>query len=71
MAQRKFEYALAKCHIPLAERFHLTRVHADVEGDTFLAEFDESEWQEVSRQQFSHSETNPYDYSICLLERLG
>ena len=62
---------LYQAALPLADRFHLTRVHADVEGDTFLAEFDESEWQEISREQFSHSETNPYDYSICLLERLG
>ena len=60
---------LYQAALPLADRFHLTRVHADVEGDTFLAEFDESEWQEISREQFSHSETNPYDYSICLLER--
>ena len=28
--------------LPLAERFHLTRVHADVEGDTYLAKFDEA-----------------------------
>lgn len=56
--------------LPVADRFHLTRVHAEVDGDTSLPEFDESEWQEVAREDFSHSETNPYDYSICLLERI-
>ncbi len=55
--------------LPHAQRFHLTRVHADVEGDTYLSEFDEGEWQEIRREEFQHDESNPYDYSICLLER--
>jgi dihydrofolate reductase len=60
---------LYKEALPYAERFHLTRVHGEVEGDTFLAEFNEDEWNEVSREDFEKSETNPYDYSICLLQR--
>ena len=52
-----------------AECFHLTRVHAKVEGDTLLPEFDESEWQEVAREEFSAQDENPYSYSICRLER--
>ena len=57
--------------LPMAQRFHLTRVHADVEGDTYLAEFDQSEWREITRQEFQKSDTNPYDYSICVLERIN
>ena len=60
---------LYKEALPHAQRFHLTRVHAEVDGDTFLAEFDEDEWEEVLREDFSKNESNPYDYSICLLER--
>ena len=56
--------------LPMAQRFHLTRVHADVEGDTYLAEFDQSQWREIARQEFQKSDTNPYDYSICVLERI-
>jgi len=52
-----------------AELFHLTRVHADVEGDTRLDEFDESLWDEVWREDFEKNENNPYDYSVCLLAR--
>ena len=52
-----------------AECFHLTRVHAQVEGDTLLPEFDESEWQEVAREEFEAQDENPYSYSICRLER--
>jgi len=55
--------------LPIADRFHLTRVHAEVEGDTYLRDFDEADWDEVWRKDFHKSESNPYDYSICLLER--
>lgn len=57
--------------LPRAQRFHLTRVHAEVEGDTYLQEFDEGQWREVKRIDFDHNEANPYDYSICVLERTG
>ena len=53
-----------------AQRFHLTRVHAVVGGDTVLAEFDESDWQELSRDDYKKDGNNPYNYSICLLERI-
>ena len=60
---------LYRLALPEADCFHLTRVHAEVEGDTRLDDFDESRWQEVWRQDFEHNETNPYNYSICKLER--
>jgi dihydrofolate reductase len=60
---------LYRLAMPEADCFHLTRVHAEVEGDTRLDEFDESRWQEVWREEYMSSETNPYDYSICKLER--
>ena len=56
--------------LPKAQRFHLTRVHESVEGDTYLQEFDEDQWQEVKRTEFSADESNPFNYSICLLERI-
>ncbi len=52
-----------------AECFHLTRVHAQVEGDTLLPEFDENDWHEVAREEFEAQDDNPYSYSICRLER--
>ena len=55
--------------LPLARLFHLTRIHAEVPGDTVLRGFDESEWQELSREDFSRDQENPFDYSICLLCR--
>ena len=55
--------------MPVASRFHLTRVHAEVDGDTVLTGFKEDEWCETSRKDFLSSEANPFDYSICILDR--
>ena len=55
--------------LPLATLFHLTRIHAEIPGDTFLTGFNESEWRELSRADYSRDEENHFDYSICLLRR--
>jgi dihydrofolate reductase len=62
---------LYQAALPLADTLHLTRVHAEVEGDTFLHEFDESQWKETSREEFKRDDSNVYDYSICVLERIS
>lgn len=59
-------YALA---LPKAERLYLTQVHADVEGDAWFPEFDQSLWQELAREDFAAEEPNPYPYSFIVLER--
>ena len=61
--------ALYAAAMPVATRFHLTRVHAEVDGDTVLTGFKEDEWCETSRKDFLSSEANPFDYSICILDR--
>lgn len=60
---------LYRLALPRADWFHLTRIHADIAGDTRLEGFIETEWQEVSRRDFARNAGNPYDYSICCLTR--
>ena len=55
--------------LPRASLFHLTRIQAEVPGDTILNGFIESEWEEFSREDFFRDDNNPFDYSICLLRR--
>jgi dihydrofolate reductase len=62
---------LYQAALPLADTLHLTRVHAQVKGDTILHEFDESNWKETSRKQYQHDESNQYDYSICVMQRIS
>ena len=53
-----------------ADRIYLTRVHAKVDGDTFFPAFDDSDWREVSREDFKADEKNEFDYSFVVLERV-
>ncbi|HEY8134053.1 MAG TPA: dihydrofolate reductase, partial [Thermoanaerobaculia bacterium] len=47
-----------------ADRMYLTRVHAEVEGDTFFPEFDDvTEWNLVDVEHCEADERNEYPYS--------
>jgi dihydrofolate reductase len=60
-----FEQALHR-----ADRMYLTRVHADVEGDTWFPEFDDvSEWQLVDSEHYEADEKNEFPYSFLTYER--
>ncbi|MCX4291087.1 MAG: dihydrofolate reductase [Odoribacter sp.] len=47
-----------------ADRLYLTRVHTEMEGDTFIPVVDEREWKLVSREDFKADEKNEFDYSF-------
>ena len=57
--------------LPLADRLYLTRVHAEVEGDTLLPAVDWTQWREVSRERHAAQAPNPFDYSFVVYERAG
>ncbi|MFY9178534.1 MAG: dihydrofolate reductase [Venatoribacter sp.] len=61
---------ICKLALPSANRLYLTEVHAEVEGDIYFPEFDQSLWQETSRESYAACEKNPYDYSFVVLERI-
>tara|TARA_Y100001968_G_scaffold89139_1_gene80177 strand:- start:109 stop:600 length:492 start_codon:yes stop_codon:yes gene_type:complete len=56
--------------LPAARRFHLTEVHAAIEGDTFFPNFDRTQWREISRDDHPADGDSPA-YSFVLLERNG
>jgi dihydrofolate reductase len=53
----------------LVDRIYLTRIDADVEGDTFFPEFDLDEWEIVSEEHHEADEKNEFDYSFLVYER--
>ena len=55
--------------LPTADRIYLTRVYAEIEGDAFLPEILESEWQFVSRETHRADEANDYDVEFLVLDR--
>lgn len=53
-----------------ADRMYLTRVHAEVEGDTFFPDFDDvSEWHLVDAEHFEADEKNDYPFSFLTYDR--
>jgi len=53
-----------------AHRMYLTRVHAEVEGDTFFPDFDDvSEWHLVDSEHFEADEKNDYPFSFLTYDR--
>jgi dihydrofolate reductase len=52
-----------------ATRIYLTKVHAEVDGDTWFPKIDWDIWEEVGRQDFKADARNEYDYSFVILER--
>jgi dihydrofolate reductase len=55
-----------------ADRMYLTRVHAEVEGDTFFPEFDDvSEWRLTDAEHFDADEKNEYPFSFLTYDRFG
>jgi dihydrofolate reductase len=57
--------------LPIAQRIELTRVHAEVEGDTFFPTLEPSVWHEVASEPHEPDEKNPHAYSFVTLERRG
>ncbi len=56
--------------LPMADRIYLTRVHASVDGDTYIPEIGEDEWQVVDEENFPADESGHYGFSFVTLDRL-
>jgi dihydrofolate reductase len=53
-----------------ADRMYLTRLHADVAGDTFFPEFDDvSEWRLADSEHCEADEKNDYPYTFLTYDR--
>ena len=59
-------YRLAMPHV---SRIYLTRVHADIEGDTVMPEVDFNLWQQLESTSFTSDEKNSHDYSFEIYEK--
>lgn len=55
--------------LPLAQKVLLTRVHAEIAGDTFFPELPPSDWTLVSQDRHSKDEKHAYDYTFEVWER--
>ncbi len=61
--------ALYELFLPRAGRIYLTRVGAEVDGDTWFPQFDKNAWNEIEHQDHQADARNEYPYSFLVLER--
>lgn len=61
--------AVFRTALPLLDKIYMTYIDEDIEGDTYFPEFDESEWELISTQNFNADEKNDYDFEIRELRR--
>ena len=60
-----YRQAMHRC-----DRMYLTRVHADVEGDTWFPDFDDvTEWKLTDAEHFDADEKNEYPFSFLTYDR--
>lgn len=57
--------------LPLVSRIYLTRVHAEIDGDTFLPEIDFGQWKKVESESHKADEKNSQDYTFEVWEPLA
>jgi len=53
----------------IADRLEVTEVHARPEGDTYLAEIDRANWEEIARVRHSASTDDSADFSYVTYRR--
>ena len=53
----------------LVDRIYLTRIHAEVEGDTIFPNFDLEMWELVSEEHHLADEKNEHPFSFLVYER--
>ncbi len=55
--------------LPMTNRIYLTRVHADIEGDTFFPQLDNSDWQLANAEECPADEGRPVGFTFETLVR--
>jgi dihydrofolate reductase len=55
--------------LPEADRIYLTRVRAEVDGDTFLPEIEADKWIVVSTESHPADDANDFDADFLVLDR--
>jgi dihydrofolate reductase len=56
--------------LPRADRIYLTRVHADVSGDSYFPAFDTTQWRADSTERHEADAQHAYAYSFITLQRV-
>ena len=58
-----------RASLDLATRLYVTRIEADIEGDTVFPEFDWTAWRQQKCEEFCADDAHDYPFSISVYER--
>ncbi|MFN3213003.1 MAG: dihydrofolate reductase [Henriciella sp.] len=61
--------AIYAAALPRADRLYITEVDTEIEGDATFPDFNESDFNETSREAVTANEKNQFDFVIRQLER--
>ena len=56
--------------LPKAGRLHITRVHAEIEGDAFFPTIEAGDWELVESEAHAASEANDFAFDFKTYERI-
>ena len=59
-----------KQSITIANRIYLTKVHTEIDGDTFFPDLN-NDWKMISNRDFKSDEKNKFDHSFQIWERVA
>ena len=59
-----------KQSIEIANRIYLTKVHTEIDGDTFFPDLN-NDWKMISNRDFKSDEKNKFDHSFQIWERVA
>ena len=62
-----YKYAIQK---KIVDIIYLTRIHANIKGDTFFPELNLKEWNVVSEKFNKKDEKHKFDYTFLILEKI-
>lgn len=56
--------------LPISDRIYLTRVHAEIDGDTFFPEPHQDEWKTIAEEDYPEEEGRAVGYTFFTLQRI-
>lgn len=56
--------------MPHTNRLYLTEIKAQIDGDTFFPEINQSEWKEISRQQHPADDKHAYAFDFVVYDKI-
>ena len=60
-----------KLGLPHADRLYLTEINADIDGDTYFPNIDETKWRESSRIHHSKDDRHAYSFDFVIYDKIN